>query len=57
MNEDTTPSENKTDPVDVRAAEVAKRDGRTEITDTDREKAFTEMQTTAPEVKEVPADD
>ena len=42
------PEEGKTDPVDVRAAEIAKREGRESISDADRKRAFDEMQEMAP---------
>lgn len=42
------PEDGKTDPVDVRAAEIAKREGRETISDADRKRAFEEMQKMAP---------
>lgn len=57
MTEETTPAQNKTDAVDVRASELAKREGRVEISDADRKRAFDEMQKTAPKVEKSPNDD
>lgn len=50
MNTKQTPAQQKTDPVDVRAAEIAKREGRSAITDGDRKRAFEEMKKTSPSV-------
>ncbi len=44
----TTPVQNKTDPIDARAADIAKQEGRDKISDDDRKRAFEEMQRMAP---------
>gem|GEM_PF-6267635 len=49
---DETPAQNKTDAVDARAAEIAKREGRSQISDADRKSAFEEMKETSPPAAE-----
>lgn len=43
-----TPTQGKTDPIDVRASEIARREGRTQITEDDRKRAFSEMKEMSP---------
>ncbi len=47
MHEKNDALEGKTDAVEMRAAEIAKREGRHDITDEDRKLAFEELKETA----------
>lgn len=52
----TTPTQGRTDAVDVRAAEIAKRAGRDTISDADRKKAYEEMRKSSITVEKAPND-
>lgn len=43
MNEQASPTQGKSDPVEVRAAEIAKREGRDTTTQEDLERAYKEL--------------
>ncbi|MDB6137272.1 MAG: hypothetical protein JWO94_344 [Verrucomicrobiaceae bacterium] len=48
MNENNNAVQGKMDPVEMRAAEIAKRDRRDSVTDEDRQRAFHELQEMSP---------
>jgi hypothetical protein len=52
-----TPHPASGDPVEQRAAEMAKREGDAKVDEGDREDAYEEMQETAPEVPDEAGDD
>lgn len=55
MDQKNDALQGKTDTVEMRAAEMAKREGRHDITDEDRKRAFEELKkTSAPAARPTP---
>ncbi len=55
MNSSNNDVQGKPDAVEVRAAEIAKREGRDKVTDEDRERAYNELRKMgAPAAKPTP---
>ena len=48
MDEKTNAVQGKTDPVEVRASEIAQREGRDAVSDEDRKRAYNELREQSP---------